>query len=290
MAADPAVRAVSSTVVPVAGLLALAGRTVRHGDFVALRTLARGHPGDAEAMLLSADRFCRPDAPLPVSADVRAALLDRLGLFGIRLSVALIRAGIADAQSLADELVRRSGLGELERLIAAQFTHRGAQLKASMALRTVEAVLRERPLPGSDQLWGDLERVRLSSDDLVELALLARSRAPDGPLPAELRAEGERLLGADGPDAPARLGLPADAPEEALRAAALEAMARWRQAGADPLARRATVDAIDVVTRSCEALLAGLDGPSVVRSAQPAAGRTREEQDEGEHDEARLGQ
>ena len=289
MAADPAVRAVSSTVLPVAGLLALAGRTVRHGDFVALKSLAGTGPGELETMLLTADRFARPDAPVGVTRPVRVALLERLGLFGVRMSIALIRAGIDEAQTLAEELVRRSGLAELERLIAVQFTHRGAQLKTATALRTVERVLRERPVPGTDQLWRDLERLRLSSDDVVELALLARSRAADGPLPAGLRAEGERLLGATGLDPAARLGLPADAGRDDLRSAALAALERWRTAGSDPLARRATVDAIDVVTRACEALLADLDEPrSVAESPQPRPRRADEQEGEGEHEEAGL--
>jgi hypothetical protein len=205
------------------------------------------------------------------------------------MSTALIRAGVADAQSLADELVRRSGLAELQRRIAVQFTHRGSQLAAAMALRTLETVLRERPLAGDDALWAGVERLRLASDAVVELGLLARSRSSDGPLPPELRDEGERLLGGDGPDAAARLGLPAEASPDELRSAALEALTRWQHAGADPLARRATADAIDGILRALEALLADLDElRSVVEAAQPAAGRTGEEQDERDHDEARL--
>lgn len=260
MAGDPVVRAVSQAVLPVAGLLGLAGRTLRHADFVALRSLAQGDRADVEGMLLTADRFSRPDTPVPVSHTVRLSLLDRLGLFGIRLSVALIRAGIGDAQALADELVRRSGLEELQRLIAVHFTRRGGQLKAAAALRTVEAVLREMPVPGSGRLWQEVERLRLASHELVELELLARLRAPDGPLPATLRAEGERLLGADGPDAATRLGLPAGASDDEMRAAVLDAIERWRREGEHPLAGRATRDAIDVVAQSCEAMLAALDG------------------------------
>jgi hypothetical protein len=288
MAQFPAVRAVSSTVVPVAGLLAMAGRTLRHGDFLALQSLAHGRPGELEALLLSADRFCRPDAPTSVSRDVRVGLLERLGLFGLRLSTTLIRVGLADAQSLADELVRRSGLVELQRRIAVQFTRRGSRLSEAMALRTLEAILRERPVDGDDELWAGAERLRLASRDVVELALLARSRAADGPLPPELRDEGERLLGGDGPDPAARLGLAADSSPEDLRLAALAALARWQDAAGDPLARRATADAVDGVVRALEALLADLDEPPSVEAAQPAPGRAAEEQDERDHDEARL--
>ena len=275
MAGDPGVRAVSDTVVPVAGLLALAARTLRQGDFVALRSLANGPPEDVQSLLLSADRFTRPEASAPVSRDVRVSLLERLGLFGIRLSIALIRAGIADAQALAEELEQRSGLATLRRLIAVHFTQRGARLMAMTALRTLESVLRERPTAGDDLLWRELERLRLASHDVEELGLLARSRAVDGPLPGPLRAEGERLLGAEGSAPRARLGLPAEAPVEAVRAAAVEALDRWRAAAADPLAPRATVDAIDVVVQSCEELLNGVDQRSDGFPAKPGPGGAR---------------
>jgi hypothetical protein len=292
MAGDPAVRSVTSTVLPVAGLLALAGRMLRHGDFVALRSVARAPQADAEKMLLTADRFVREEAPVPVAQGVRASLLDRLGMFGLRLSVALIRAGVDDAQSLADELVRRSGLAELQRLIAVHFTRRGAQLKIGTALRAVEALLRDVPVPAGAQLWGELERLQLASHDLEELSLLTRSRGSEAELPTALRAEGERLLGADGPGAAARLGLPEDSSPDDLRAAALRALERWRDQAADPLARRATRDAVAVVVHSCEAILAELDAgePSAAGSAQPESGGPGEQGDTAQYDQDRLGE
>src|SRR5439155_1603890 len=78
------------------------------------------------------------------------------------------------------------------------------------------------------RLGREVERLRLASHELVELGLRARLRVPDGPLPATLRAEGERLLGADGPDAATRLGLPAGASDDEMRAAVLDAIERWR--------------------------------------------------------------
>jgi energy-coupling factor transporter ATP-binding protein EcfA2 len=278
MSADPQVRAVSSAVVPVAGLLALAGRTLRHGDFVALRALAGADPQQVSRMLLTADRFTRPDVPVPLSVEVRTALLDRLGLFGVRLSIALVRAGIPDATALAEELLRRSGLTELRRLLRRHFTERGAQLRAGTALRLLEAVLAEHPLAEDGELRAGLERLRLATPDLAELDLLARSRAAGSPLPEELRAEGERLLGAQGTDPAARLGLPAGTPDDGLRQPALDALTRWRDAAGDPLAGRAAADAAEVVVRACEALLAGLDGSVPVEGA----GRAAEQRHEGE--------
>jgi hypothetical protein len=282
MSADPQVRAVSSAVVPVAGLLALAGRTLRHGDFVALRALADADQQQVSRVLLTADRFTRPEAPVPLSAEVRAALLDRLGLFGIRLSIALVRAGVPDATALAGELLQRSGLAELQRLLRVHVTARGAQLRAGAALRLLAAVLAEHPVAGDDELRAGVERLRLAIPDLDELDLLARSRGAGGPLPADLRTEGEQLLGADGTGPAARLGLPDGTPDDDVRTAALAALARWRAAADDPLAARAAADAAEVAVRACEALLAGLDGSA----AGPGPGRTAEQGDGGQGEQA----
>ncbi|MCZ2806982.1 dynamin family protein [Modestobacter sp. VKM Ac-2983] len=257
----PAVRALSATVLPVAGLMALGGRTMRHGDFVAFRSLARADRSDVETMLLTADRFRRPEVPVDLSAEVRSGLLERFGLFGVRMAVALLRTGVTDGPTLADQLVVRSGLAELQRLLAVQFTERGDQLKAATALRLFERLLRGLPVSGSRLLWRSLERVRVASLELLELDLLARTRASDSPFAPDVRQEAERLLGAHGSSAAARLGLPPDSTAAQLRVAAGTAVARWQALVTDPLARRATVDAADVLVREVEALLTQLGGP-----------------------------
>jgi hypothetical protein len=283
MSGDPQVQAVSSAVVPVAGLLALAGRTLRQGDFTALRALAALDAGRVAAVLLTADRFTGAELPGAPSREVRQGLLDRLGLYGTRLAVTLVRAGIPDAPALADELLRRSGLAELQRLIRVQVTERGGLLRAGAALRLLGTVLAGSPVPEAAALGAELERIRLALPGLDELELLARSRGPAAPLPPGTEAEARRLLGGEGTDPAARLGLPAGTPPAALRVVARTALARWRAAAADPLAARATADAADVVVRSCEALLAGLDGWS--GGAEPAPGRAEEQREDGEEEQ-----
>ncbi|SOC53343.1 50S ribosome-binding GTPase [Blastococcus aggregatus] len=272
MAADPAVTEVSPTVLPVAGLLGLAGRTLRHGDFVALRSLARTAPAELQPFLLTADRFCRPEIPGEVAPGLRRTLVERFGLFGVRLSVALVRAGIDGAQELADELVRRSGLEELHRRIAVEFTARGAHLQEASALAAVEWALRSTPADGDERLRYEAERLRLTVRDVVGPAAL-RSDGALGDVPAGVRAEAARLLGAGGGSVAARLGLPEDTPPEALHTAALAALDRWQAHGDDPLAARAVRDAAGAVVRSVEAVLAELDEASSAGAGpQPAAG------------------
>src|SRR5580704_8809426 len=115
---DPRLLGLCQDVVSVAGLLAQAGRSLRQDEFRAFSRLASAPRDDTEAMLLSVGRFAHPgpreDALLPL--DSRRALLDRFGLFGVRLATTLVRQSSNSPDLLAAELVRRSGLDELRSL------------------------------------------------------------------------------------------------------------------------------------------------------------------------------
>jgi hypothetical protein len=144
---DPRLLGLCQDVVAVAGLLAQAGRSLRHGEFQAFSTLARAPRGDTEGMLLSVGRFLHPgprEGAL-LSLDTRSAPLDRFGLFGVRLATTLVRQGSNSPDLLAAELVRRSGLDELLSSLASRFTERRDLLKARSALLAVDFVLRREP-------------------------------------------------------------------------------------------------------------------------------------------------
>ena len=72
--------------------------------------------------------------------------------------------------------------------------------------------------------------------------------------PDEQRYAAERLLGADGDDSRARLGLGADATAGQVRAAAAAEAARWRQIAAHPVVMARVRDAAQVVVWTCERL------------------------------------
>lgn len=99
--------------------------------------------------MLSADRFVRPDSPLPVDAATRARLLDRFGMFGIRISIAVLKAGVTDAAGLADELLERSGLVALRNVIDQQFAQRSDMLKAHTALVSLRRFVEAYPIAGT---------------------------------------------------------------------------------------------------------------------------------------------
>ena len=259
---DPRLLGLCQDVVAVAGLLAQAGRSLRLDEFQAFSRLASAPRDHTEAMLLSVGRFLRPgpreDALL--SVDSRRALLDRFGLFGVRLATTLVRQGTNSPDLLAAELVRRSGLDELRSSLANRFTERRDLLKARSALLAADFVLRREPSPQSRSLLAEVERILAGSHEFVEMRLLAAIRSSAVTFPDAYRAEAERLLGANGTIPAQRLGLVDDTDLRMLRAVALETLERWRRLSENPVFPRAFADAARTVVRSCEGILHALPG------------------------------
>jgi len=257
---EPALRGLCQNVVAVAGLVAQTGRTLRQAEFGALRELAGVPREDLDAALLTADRFTADDGPVTTAAPgttpaERRALLRRFGLFGLRLSTLLIRQGTASPAELATELVRRSGLEELQHVLHSQFAERRDLLKARSALLALDRLLRTDPRPGARGLSGDVERIFAGAHEFTELRLLGALRSRAVALPAPVLAEAERLLGESGAAATTRLGLPPEAGPDEIRDAALDALARWQDLAENPMTARAAADACRVVIRTCEGLL-----------------------------------
>ncbi|MGH3587514.1 MAG: dynamin family protein, partial [Pseudonocardia sp.] len=252
---DPTVRGLCQNVVAVAGLLAETGRTMRQSEYGALSQLADVDRAGLEADLRSVDRFLAAPGEGP-SAAVRHALLQRFGIFGIRLATTLIRQGARTPAALADELVSRSGLRELQRVLHTQFTQRRDLLKARSALLSVDSVIRTGR---DDRLAGEVERVLAGAHEFTELRLLTAVRAGTVRLPQAVVEEAERLLGGAGTAPVVRLDLPPDASDAQLRSAAFDALGRWQRHAVNPMFGRSVTDACQVLVRSCEGLLADLD-------------------------------
>lgn len=276
---DPQVRQLCQTVLPVAGLLAETAATLREEEFAALAALVAVDRPTLDGLLLSVDRFAAPDARVDVDADVRRALLARFGVFGVRLSIALIRSRqTPTATALARELVDRSGVAVLRDALVTQFSGRADLLKARSGLAVLSALIDARPVAGSDGLVGEIERITSDTHAFAEARLLNALRAGAVALDdAGAQEEAERLLGGHGADPLDRLGMasedgdPVDDGE--LHAAAVDALGRWRQRAEHPLAARAAIEAACVVARSCEGIVAGLR--SVPHQATAGGGAPR---------------
>lgn len=240
---DPALQGLCQNVVAVAGLLAFSGRSLRQNDFVALSALAALPREELESSLLSADRFMDGSVQ-------RRALLGRFGVFGIRLAVTLIRQGVTEPSALAAELVARSGLLELQKVLHTQFSERRHLLKARSALLALDGVLRS---VGDSRLTGAVERILAGTHEFAELRLLSALRSGAVKVPdAELAS---RLLGDGGAHPLTRLGLARGCGPGEVRQAAFAALQRWQRHAENPMLTRRSADACRVLIRTCEGLL-----------------------------------
>jgi hypothetical protein len=264
---SPALRGLCQTVLPVAGLLAATGKTLRQEEFTTLAALAAAPRDEMDDALLSTSRFLRAER-VPASRGQRHALLARLGLYGLRLSLMHIRQGCTDTTALAAELLRGSGIAELCDVLRVRFTERRDLLKARSGLLAVERALRAE-VRGVDRdavarLADDVERISSGAHEFVELQMLSSLRSGDVSLAADA-LPAERLLGGDGVSATQRLALAPDAPAPVVRRAALAELDRWRRRAEDPFANREEVRVYRAVARSCEGIVAGLPAPALIR-------------------------
>lgn len=276
---DENLQASTVGVVPVAGRLAQTAVTLQSEEVALLAELASLDKNVRERMLLSADRFVNASGPGGTDAHARAALVDRFGLFGIRLATVLITSGFSDSDSLAHELARRSGLDELLHLVGTQFRARSAPLKARAVIVGIESLVRRRPRSGTDDLVATIERIVAESHEFRELRLLATAHTAGIALSPELTAEMLRLAGDEGVTPNERLGLEPRASRAEVRSQAMEQVHRWRVRAESPLTDRATAELCRIVVRSCEGILAQTDDLSGSRpttplllSAEPGAG------------------
>jgi hypothetical protein len=246
---------VCQAVVPVSGLLALTARTLRQSEFTALQQLSGVDPAHLTRAMLSADRFVRDDPALPVDGPARAELLDRFGMFGIRISLALLRAGVQDADGLAEDLLERSGLVALREVIDRHFGQRSDQLKSHTALVALRRFVQRHPTPATPRILADIAPLLADTHAFEELRLLSQLRSRATTLTDDEMVSLRRIIGGAGTTAVSRLGLTGERPGDGPRAA-FAAAQRWRRRAEHPLNDPFTTRACRAAVRSAEALVA----------------------------------
>jgi len=259
-AADPRVRELASGVLPVAGLLAETGATLRQEQFDWLRAIVRLDPEARDHLLTSVERFRDPERN-PLGEEIREDLLGRFGLFGLRLAVRLMADGeVRTATDLSGALLEHSGIRALQRVLAEAYGARAAALKARsalVALRAIGVALARDGVTGSSEVIEAVDRLEASSGALALLRLQHLVLAGHVALADADRDEIDRLCGAG--DGAVRVGLAPDATADAVRAAALAGVDRWRARAGNPLSDRREIEAAEIVSRAYEAIYAAAD-------------------------------
>lgn len=251
--ADPVIKSLCGTVVPVAGLLAEAGATLRQQEFSDLALLAKEDDSTLGTLLVTADRF-RMAGIGPLTIEKRQHLLERFGLFGVRFAVDRIRSREAvDAPALARSMVAASGVGELRRLLVDHFLPRAQTLQGRAVLAGLHGLAGK--IHGEDAAWlhDELERIEMTAGELSELRLLHLAVTEVAGFNDHEIDEVRRLLLRGDPSA--RLDRRGAEVDE-LNRAALEGVERWREKAADPRNDPATIEACQLAAQVYERLFA----------------------------------
>ncbi len=258
---DPKLRALCQTVLPVAGLLAETATTLTEDEFRALETLANQPRNETDELMLSADRFIADHATGKLTPLERRHLLDRFGIFGIRVALPLIRLGrCARARDLADTLIGRSGVDALRSELLERFGARRDILQGRSALLALDAVVGAATGPEARELSREIERVAAGEHAFAEIRLMNDHRRGLIPFPSGDHEMVERLLGVHGRSPAAMAGLAPDAPPDDVRASLVEAVEHWRRRQESPLSTRELSEAARILVRTCEGALERLDG------------------------------
>ncbi len=199
---DGRVRELASGVVPVAGLIAETGATLREAQFGWLRDVAVLPEPRRADLLRSVERFRDPELN-PLGEEIREELLARLGMYGLRLAVGLLASGeVRSATGLSQALLERSGIRELARVLAERYAARSQPLKARSALaslRVIAETLDRRAVAGASEVIVAIDRLEASSGELALLRLLHLVLSGTVGLGPDQRAEVDRLCGSGGP-------------------------------------------------------------------------------------------
>ncbi|MGW9629414.1 dynamin family protein [Agromyces sp. NPDC055520] len=283
-------------VIPVAGLVAEGARTLREHEYTAFCELAGLERDDRERLLVSADRFTGASDATDLSPAERRSLLGRFGLFGVRLATALIRGGAATSSDLSEQLVQQSGLIELQQFVRDQFRTRASTLKVRGVLLELDAIIREHPRDGVEELRGGIERITAGAHALRELSLMAVARSEGLPLAEQDAAQAQTIVGAKGTPARVRVGLAETAGDDEVRERVGALLVHWRRLGESPLTDRAAVNVCRVVVRSLEQIASEFGSASELGSAAdvvlpggPGDGARQHAREQREQHEPALG-
>jgi len=256
--ADPRLRTLCATVVPVSGLLAQAAATLTEDDLAVLRSIAAQDRARVDDLLLDATTFVGEPAAseLGVGPATCAGLLDRFGLWGVRLAVHWLRdGGVASAGELSARLDEASGIRALQRVLLEQLAPRRTVLKARAALAGLALVVGDTSDEPSRRIAARAEQTIASSHELTEAALLVDLRTTDLGLGEHELDAAERLLGGAGHDIAQRLGVDPWTTREVRETVARSEVERWRRRAEHPFNSPATTHAARVLARAGEALV-----------------------------------
>lgn len=235
LSGHPEVRRRFHGMYPISGLLALGSQRLTAAELAALRCVADLPSERTDRALSHVERFARPEEDVAVPPEVRRRLWNRLGAYGLRLALRLLREGLDDA-GLVRGLLDHSGVPQLRGDLLRHFGARGPAIKLESLLRRLRHELflaKRRAIDATEraalaQVARQLERIVSEEHIFSELQVLrgyfqGGLRFGDEADRQLMAATGER-----GPSIAARLGQVEATPLPELLDIADRRVGEWR--------------------------------------------------------------
>jgi len=143
-------------------------------------------------------------------------------------------------------------------VLSSLFFERREVLKSRSALLGLAALTRSAPVPGSDDVAGEVEQIIASAHPFNELRVLSALRAGWITGKPDVMTELEQLIGGAGTAPYLRLGISVDAGAREIREAAFAALSRWQRRAENPITAYEMALAARVAVRSCEGILSAM--------------------------------
>jgi len=260
--ANPGIRRLFFTIVPVAGLVGIGAHLLTEEELDGLDTLRTVEPALLVRRLRDVARFATQEelAGVPLPVTVRRQVIDRLGGWGTHLACGYLRDGLG-AGEIRDRLVQDSGVARLRELIAGHFGNRASVIKLDRGIQDATAAVSRcrlafqqgrRPVPPAVGTIADrLERLRISEHGTAaELSVLSALYSGELAFQEEELAEILAITGEYGATWAARLGQPPDTSLPDLVSAASRLAEQWASREQDPTLNRLTVRSARTIRRS----------------------------------------
>lgn len=275
--ANPAVKKSLYAIIPLSAQLSLLSATISEADLGALRPLAAQEEGLWLEMLSSPDFFADEEYRVGVSPDVRAALSQKIGLYGLYVLLLALKADPGLSKEAAAGLLKRSsGFDKFLFLLHTHFGERAQLIKVQNAMQRLLAVCKRtrtesreaREMKKIETVQTKINTLLLSLHAYREIALLADIYEERVALPADQKEEFLAVCGERGPSVTDKLGLPAATPVEAMQERIKNRALYWRKqynlcSWLDPV----RADAIKVLMQAYNALYAEVEEAAGERAA-----------------------
>jgi Dynamin family len=264
---EPVIQDLFFRILPVCGLLAIAGYTLDESILLSLAVLASLPEARLSSLLGTASRFVRqfPSDLMPAGAANGAVLLKKLDFYGIWSATEFIRrqksVGTAvTRESVADELLRCSGISELETVLKQHFGARAFLIKWDAVRwklqRIAFRVLEKGNLKchaAAQMLLTRLEQLEAEEYVVKELKVLSNLYDRRLDLSPEESEAIKNILGENGTEFHERLGFQRRVSNDELLSSVRAILVHWQNCHIDPRPRSTeTKVAEGIMIRSLE--------------------------------------